>query len=517
MGTLSRRDLLKLGLIAGGTSLFPMGRLAAAPFLDGGGDDDVPTSPRTTPFIQDLLLPSPPPQVAPFQSTCSFVELSTQCEALDPECPTNGPVQYYDIEMRENQVELIPGLMTTIWGYDGFYPGPTFMANKGTRFVVRQRNSLDQLTVIHLHGAHTQPDSDGFPTDFIQPGAFRDYCYINCHQAATHWYHDHAEDITGPNVYMGLAGFYIVHDQHELSLNLPSGDFDVPLVFQDRRFNADGSLFYDPFDHDGFLGDKFLVNGRIQPRFEVSKRKYRFRFLNGSNARYYEFKLSNNQPLIQIATEGGLLPRPISRQRIRMAMAERLEVVIDFTNVPLNTSVTLQNVLVQTSGRGPDGVDLRNPTPLLRFDVTSNAVDTSDVPDVLAPDPHITPFPPSRTRRFEFARSHGAWVINGRFFDAERVDADPRLCTSEIWELKNGGGGWEHPIHIHHEDFLILDRNGRTPQPFERGFKDTVNLGPGDRVRVHLPFKTFLGKYVFHCHNVEHEDMRMMGTFNVRS
>lgn len=485
----TRRDLLRLGLLSTGAALIP--RRAARAATLALFDDDVPTSPRTTPFVRPLPIP---PTAVP--------------TSIEPDCDV------YDVEMREGVADIIPGLPTPIWGYDGITPGPTFRARFGRAFKVRQKNSLGEDTVVHLHGAHTPPDSDGHPTDFVLPGTTKEYFYPNIHPAATHWYHDHTNDFTGPNVYRGLAGMYIVHDDFEDALNLPSGDYDIPLVFQDRRFNADGSLFYNPFDHDGFLGDKFLVNGAIQPYFRVERRKYRFRLLNGSNARYYELSLSNRRPIVQIGSEGGLLPAPLSRTKIRIAMAERIDVVIDFSQYPVGTSFYLQNCLVQQDGRGPDRVVSSGCTPLVRFDVAFDAVDPSSLPNVLRPVVRAN-LPLGPTRTFEFERSNGAWVINGRFFDENRVDARPRFGTKEVWRLVNKSGGWHHPIHIHHDDFIILDRNGRTPPPEERGYKDTVNLAGNDVVRVEIPFHTFKGRYVFHCHNVEHEDMRMMGQFEV--
>jgi FtsP/CotA-like multicopper oxidase with cupredoxin domain len=514
MARITRRDLLRLGVYTAGASLLGARELKGFPLFH----DDLPRSPATIPFQRPLPIPPAPREVAPFTPTCTLPDVVEPClngHDPDPECAP-GVTRYFEVEMKEQDVELIPGLTTRIWGYDGFFPGPTFSVNKGERLVVRQTNNLPEFTSVHLHGGHTPAESDGHPILVIPPSGFRDYCYPNCHRAATQWYHDHADRVTGHNVYMGLAGFYIVHDQNELSLGLPSGDQDVAMVFQDRRFFPDGSLFYDPFDHDGFLGDKFLVNGAIQPFFEVSRRKYRFRFLNGSNARYYELFLSSGQPFVQIATDGALLPAPLVRRSIRLAMAERVEVVVDFSQYPVGTSLTLDNCLIQEDGRGPKEVNRRRCTPLVRFDVVSNAVDDSVVPDLLLDVPVQVDLPPVRTRRFDFERRNGAWAINGKFFDGGvRVDADPRLCTSEVWVLRNKSGGWEHPIHIHHEDFVILRRNGRRPPLHERGFKDTVNLGPNDEVRVHIPFVTFTGKYVFHCHNLEHEDMEMMGQFEV--
>jgi spore coat protein A len=178
----------------------------------------------------------------------------------------------------------LPGLCTTIWGYEGILPGPTIHASRGRRVVVHHTNRLAVPTVVHLHGGVTPPDSDGFPTDMILPDQTRTYVYLNNQHAATLWYHDHAMDHTGRNIYMGLAGFYLLRDQEETSLHLPEGPYDVPLLIQDRLFAADGQFVYDTFRHLAAKGSTILVNGAPWPRMEVAARKYRFRILNGSNA-----------------------------------------------------------------------------------------------------------------------------------------------------------------------------------------------------------------------------------------
>src|SRR5207245_6457812 len=313
-------------------------------------------------------------------------------------------------------------------------------------------------------------------------------------------------------------------------VTLPSGDqfrqFDVPLVFQDKRFDQNGFLAFDTFDHNGFLGDKFLVNVVIHPFFRVARRKYRFRFLNGSNARVYEFFLSNGQSFVAIGTDSHLLEHPVTVQSVRIAPAERVEVVIDFTNTSLGQEIFLVNRLQQTDGRKPDGL-VSPGTQILKFVVDRDAADPSRVPADLrlvteGPQQLLSTVQVQRT--FEFNRSDGAWQINGEFFDENRINANPTRGTAEIWTLTSGGG-WVHPVHIHLTEFFVLSRDDGTPPPLEQGRKDTILIGSdvGD-VRILLPFpsefhtvpRPVSGRYVFHCHNIEHEDMRMMGQFEFR-
>jgi FtsP/CotA-like multicopper oxidase with cupredoxin domain len=401
-------------------------------------------------------------------------------------------------------------------------------------------NDLDVETVVHQHGGHNPSASDGSPfsDEIIFPGGTRDYCYPNVsaggdpnENPSTLWYHDHAPGITGPNVYHGLAAFTIVTDAFEDGLIasgvLPGPDFDVPMALQDKTFNADGSLFFDPFEHDGFLGDVFVVNGKAQPFFQVQRRKYRFRILDGSNARFYLLRLSSGQPFVQIGADSWLLPAAVQRDRILLANAQRADVVIDFTHSP--DVVYLENILAQDSGRGPGG-DLQNPdilqSPirLVQFRVGggSTSTDATVAPGTpLRPNTPIGPGEIVATRRFEFDRSDGAWQINERFFDPNRSDANPRLGSAERWILKNGGGGWWHPIHIHLESHQIQRFNGSTflpqqplqpPSFFKR---DTTLLGPDDEAEIFMRFRDHPGRFVFHCHNTEHEDDAMMSRFDV--
>jgi FtsP/CotA-like multicopper oxidase with cupredoxin domain len=511
---LDRRDLLKLGLGTAGAAA--LGALAwPRPLL---GDGPPPTQLRFTPFTREMPVP---PVLSPTTVTSSEAFYEVHMKPVDPNSPS---------------AEIIPNVKTNnLVGYEGLYPGPTIRGRMGRADRVRQVNNLTFETSVHLHGGHNEADSDGFPNDFTFPGGSKDYFYPNesaggdaNDNPTTMWYHDHAMDTTGPNVYHGLAGFYLVTDDLEEDLvgsaTLPAAAFDVPLVLQDRRFNRDGSLFYDPFEHDGFLGDVFVANGKAQPFFRVQPRKYRFRILNGANARIFMLRLSNGAPFLQVGADSWLLPYAIPRDHVLLAMAERADVVIDFSGLS-GSSVYLQNILVQKDGRGPGG-DLNNPdlqfpgTPLVQFRVDlplGPETDATLVPgSLLRPNTPIHPKEIVATRTFEFNRSNGAWQINGRFFDPKRTDAKPALGTAERWILKNGGGGWWHPIHIHLEAHQVQSFNGRPPALYNSFKKDTTLLGPEDEAEVFMRFRDHGARFVFHCHNIEHEDMRMMGVFDVR-
>jgi len=248
--------------------------------------------------------PGPEPDIQRFELPLkipSVLEPTTRTETQDE----------YEIVQREAEHEILPGHTTEVWGYQGCWPGPTIRAKRDRTAVVRHTNRLPTHTVVHLHGRVTPADSDGFAMDMVMPGKSQTYTYPNRQRASTLWYHDHAMDRTGENIYRGLAGFYIVEDEEESSLRLPRGPFDLPLLLQDRTFKKDGSLQYDTNGHQGFQGSVMLVNGVPWPRIDVSTRKYRFRLLNGSNARPFQLALSNGDHFTLIATDGGLLPEPV--------------------------------------------------------------------------------------------------------------------------------------------------------------------------------------------------------------
>jgi len=289
------------------------------------------------------------------------------------------------------------------------------------------------------------------------------------------------------------------------------------LLFADKRFDANGQLFFDQFDLNGFIGDKFTVNGKIQPFFKVARRKYRLRLLNAGPARFYEFFLSNGQSFVQISNDGNLLPQPLTRTSIRLGVAERADVIADFSQVPLGTQLFLQNRLKQTSGRGPATRDaIESPgTSVLRFDVERNAADPSQVPATLRALPPYNVNEAVATRTFNFQNQNGAWTINNKFFDANVPRFTVKKGTAEVWVLKNSFGDWSHPIHIHFEEFQIVSRNGGAPPANEVARKDVVRLAPNEEVKIFMRFRDFTGRYVMHCHNAIHEDHGMMLRFDI--
>jgi FtsP/CotA-like multicopper oxidase with cupredoxin domain len=324
-------------------------------------------------------------------------------------------------------------------------------------------------------------------------------------------------------------------DEREDSLRLPGspladpgrgyGFFDIPLAVKDVMITGEerdgrppGTLVYNNCSHMGAFGDIITVNGRQQPRLDVAARKYRFRVLDASDARQYWFALrlstrienGPDEPFTLIGTDQGLLPAPLPVHDFHAAPSERYEIVVDFSRYPVGTRLVLVNKL--------EDPDDRRLFPIMAFDVTREEPDTSQVPPVLrGPEHPADTAPPARERFWLFDRQGGYWSINGKQWDANRVDARPLLDTNEDWILQVDSGGWGHPVHLHLGRFRVLEVKGRPPRPGElEGFKDTIWVGPNQRVRVRHQFWNFNGRFVMHCHNGSHEDHDMMVQFEVQ-
>jgi FtsP/CotA-like multicopper oxidase with cupredoxin domain len=477
---ITRREAFRLGLgVAAGAALPAIGAGVASTF---GVFSRAATAPKfELPFAQ-------PPVLQPAR--------------------VDGTTDYYEVVQMQQSQEIIPGLLTQVWGYNGTLPGPTIRARSNRRVVIHQTNALPEPTSVHLHGGVQAPESDGYPTDLIPPFGSKDYVYPNLHRAQTLFYHDHAMDLTGPHIYKGLSGLYLIGDEVDDRLPLPKGDFDVPIVIQDRAFNSDGSFAYhanNPSNVFSEGGATVLINSVPWPRMRVAARRYRFRILNASNSQAYEIALSNRQTLALIATDGGLLGRPISLASFRLGPAERAEVVVDFGALALGTTLDL--------------VDL------VRFEVDRRADEDSYVPDVLDPTPLLHEQDATRTRNFVLRRTATAafppfrWTINGTTFNPAAIAAVVPEGAVEVWTFENRSFGpieeMDHPVHIHLVNFLVLDRNGRAPHPVERGWKDTVVVRSNETVGVIARFGPLTGKYILHCHNLAHEDHAMMANFEV--
>ena len=425
---------------------------------------------------------------------------------LQPVARRDG-IDYYETTMRRGRAQILQGPKTPIWSFDGGFPGPTIKAMKGRTVVIRRTNSLRVPATIHLHGGRVRPEHDGQPTDLIAPGETKRYVYPNRQDAAMLWYHDHTHHHTSRNNYMGLSGLYIVEDDDERELNLPKGRYDIPLVLQDRTFNSDGSFRFRDH-HGGVWGKTFLVNGRPMPYLKVANRKYRFRILNMSHTRGYRLSLDNGQPLVQIATDGGLLPAPQPQMSIPLWPAERAEVVIDFSKYPVGTQIVLEH-----------RKDPRDPTsgrPVMRFQVEREEPDDSSLPAMLRPFAPITQWSVERQFVLSFDEFKRQWQINGKRFNPDRIDARPRLNDTELWTFRNNSSSF-HPMHIHLVQFQVVSRSNMQLSANDLGWKDTVRVDPASSASVAMKWDGYTGRYMFHCHNLAHEDHSMMGQVQVVS
>ena len=500
---LSRRDVMKFSVLAGAAVALPLERSVSGSLALASR---IAESALPAPFTQPFRIP---PVISPTRS--------------------DGTTDYFYVSMEPTQVEFIPGLQTPMWGYNGSVPGPTFEMTQGRKAVVRQVNNLPSVhpvwnytpwTSVHLHGSASLPEYDGYASDITNPGEWKDYHFPNVQPARTLWYHDHGVHHTAENVYMGLAGIYQLHDSLERKLSIPHGQYDVPLIVSDRMFNSDGTLLFDNNDGSGFYGDVITVNGAVWPVMKVARRKYRFRILNAGPSRSYKWYLDNGAPMTVIATDAGLMPKPHAVTSFRQGVAERYEVIIDFAKYKPGTRIVLRN------DSPKNNINFTNTDKVMAFEVTGDAFSKTNnsIPSQLyaaQPTMALKESDAIVTRHFDFVRVNGSWTINGKTWDdviASGFDfalASPVTDTVELWELSNPSGGWHHPAHIHFIDFKVLDRNGQPPMPHELGAKDVVFLGENETVRLLIKFENGRGKYMFHCHNLVHEDHDMMGQFDI--
>ena len=495
---ISRREMIAMGLLGSAALVMPMERKVKA---------QIGSEP-----IRDRDLP--PPFQVPF----------TTPPVLKP-VRTDATTDYYQMTMRNRRVEILPGIKTEIWGYNGITPGPTIMERRGRRTVARCINQIrspeHEHTSVHLHGNASLPQYDGYASDITLPGQYKDYVWPNEQSARTLWYHDHGVHVTARNAYMGCAAFYITDDDNAPRLPIPQGRYDIPLMLRDALFGRDGSLLFDEDDaEDDLFGNVILVNGKPWPVMKVERRKYRFRVLNASASRGFNLALSSGEPLTVISQDSGLAPRPVEVDSMRVGPAERYGLVIDFAKYRVGQRVVLRNLELKNNE------EFENTDVIMAFEIAGPATDRTNnrIPEELDPENEVMQLRASqsvRSREFRFQRHNGHWTINQQTWDDvirsgfRDTLANPGLGDVEIWRLYNNSGGWNHPVHIHLVDFKILDRNGRPPLPHERGPKDTAYVGEGESVRVIARFGPREGKYMIHCHNLAHEDHDMMHQFQV--
>jgi spore coat protein A len=459
---------------------------------------------------------------------------------------------YYRVAMAQFEEKVHRDLKPTcFWGYASASPGPSFETRGGQGLLVEWVNELpdkhflpvdhsihgaepdkpEVRAVVHLHGGKTPAESDGYPENWIPPGKSALYHYPNRQEASMLWYHDHALGINRLNVFAGLVGVFFVRDEFEDALNLPREKYEVPLVIYDRVFDRDGQLFYPASDDPKspwtaeVFGDATLVNGKLYPYLEVEPRKYRLRVLNAANQRRFLLSLWNGRPaaetLLQIGTDQGLLPAPVPLQRVSLTPGERADLIVDFSEMS-GASPILKN-------------DNRN---LMQFRVSQTGTrDTSSIPQILRPVPKIAESSAVKTRWLslveidDLVQRPVKMLLNNTEWH-KPVTENPVLDSVEIWNLVNTIDD-VHPIHLHLVRFQILDRRpfnvnaywatGEVkytgpvvpPEPGETGWKDTVRADARMVTRIIIRFAGFTGRYVWHCHILEHEDNEMMRPFDV--
>ncbi|HLA81624.1 MAG TPA: multicopper oxidase domain-containing protein, partial [Thermoleophilia bacterium] len=388
------------------------------------------------------------------------------------------------------------GKPSSVLAYNGYFPGPTLRATKGDYATITLQNGLSDETITHWHGMIVDHANDGHPISVIAPGASYSYAFPIVQRACLNWYHPHPHMITGEQVCLGLAGAFIVRDAEEAALGLPSGLYEVPLIVRDANLDRKGNLIYNPTT-TGFEGKIPLVNGTRSPYLNVDTALYRFRVLNGANARLFRLSLSNGRPFHLIGNDGGLLERTTDVGQIEFSPGERLDLLVDFRGLPVGTKVMLRDV-----NAGWD---------LLEFRVARQVTDGSAIPTTLSSITTLTN--PVWTRTFEF---EGMSKINGQVYDLDRIDFEVPFEQTERWVFTTGHNA-PHPVHVHGASFQVQSRSGGRGVvfPWESGWKDTVLLEDGETVDVLIRFDGYRGLYLLHCHKLEHEDMGMMSNFEV--
>jgi FtsP/CotA-like multicopper oxidase with cupredoxin domain len=586
---ISRRDLLKLGLMTS-TGLLVDGLSVSGAFAQtttvsrstsqscgSNGSSLCVVSPPIQPFLDLLPTPrdgtwriqtavsalSPTPTVAPNTAAGEGRTIAHQAFNQFP------PQKFYAVTQKAGALRITsdPTIAAqNMWGFaigsptDNNpinVPGPLYVEHYNVPILVRNFNQLPvdnggfgkNSVTTHLHNGHTPSESDGNPCNYFELGQFYDQHYPNVlaginsthpgtgdikEAMSTLWYHDHRVDFTAQNTYKGLAGMYLLFNEFDsgdefTGFHLPSfPDFDIPMVFNDKVIDpTTGQLFFDLFNLDGVLGDRFLVNGKVQPVLHVSPRRYRFRWLNTGPSRFYQFfltdltNLSANNTFWQISTDGNLLDKPYQVSSARVSVSERVDVIVDFTGKAGKTFY-IENRLQQSDGQGPSGglFSAGQGDLLLKIvvdgpQVADNSVSPASIKAFYGfPSTAATP----RVKREFVFQNRGNWTINEKIFACDDIRFQILKNSVEQWTIKNEGFSWHHPAHIHFEEFQTLSINGRAPATsplVQRGRKDVARLESGDTHVVFFRFRDFHGRYPIHCHNVVHEDHAMMAHFEI--
>lgn len=517
------------------------------------------------------------------------VELEFTAQQSTAAIMTSGPAT----AVQTFAAKLLKGPQQTLVALPNNYLGPILNLQQGQKVRVYFRNNLTEPSIIHWHGLHVPQRSDGHPMYTIEPGQQFVYEFEVLNRAGTSLYHSHAHDLTAEQVYRGLAGLIRVTDRDEQALDLPNGEFDLPMVIQDRKFDSSNQLQYIHAMHErmlGFLGDRILVNGKPDAEFSVKTRAYRFRVVNGSNSRIYKLGWEDGSPLVAIGTDACLLAQPETRPYIMLAPGERVELWLDFSGRPVGGKMVLYSLpfsgalpgmmdKMQNGGMGkmhsslPQGAKF----PIAVFKISEKVSDSPKLPQKLVPFQRLTEQDvdnPHNPLPITLAMQHMRPTLNGKSFSMDKVMDYERVKLGSIKKISinhnhdmqgggmkhggeessaggghrmgmmggmgghgnqsgehqgmgmMGGGGMgmmmemAHPIHLHGQQFQILRRKAKMVKAddyatvkdgfIDSGWKDTVLVMPGEEVEIAKPFEDYKGLFLYHCHNLEHEDLGMM-------
>jgi FtsP/CotA-like multicopper oxidase with cupredoxin domain len=500
--------------------------------------------------------------------------------------PSSDFLPDVEIELTQDTAEvgILKGEKTHVWkitgkvitgpsgvldNNEGTYLAPTLRFKKGQKVRLILNNNLPAQSILHWHGLHVPANMDGNPMYAINHGETYIYEFEILNRAGTYFYHAHTHGVTARQVYSGLAGLLIVSDDQEQALNLPSGEYDVPLVIQDRSFDEQNQLVYSAHmmqRMQGFLGDRILVNGRPDFVLPVATRAYRFRLVNGSNSRIYKLAWDDGTPFTVIGVDGGLLANPEQHAYVMLAPGERVELWMDFSKREMGTELSLRSLqfdiashggmgMMGGHGRGmmggghrgmmgggmmsvsvlPSGSDY----PLLKIRVAKKEQGNQTLPKTLTP---ITALRikdaanASTPRTIVLSMQHMSALLNGRSYKMNDIQPDEIIPVNSL-QLIEFDNGFEsgmhgmmmdmpHPMHLHGEQFQIVKRevSSRSGDSYatvasgfiDNGWKDTVLVMPGEKVTILKPFNDFKGLFMYHCHNLEHEDMGMMRDFLIK-
>jgi FtsP/CotA-like multicopper oxidase with cupredoxin domain len=401
------------------------------------------------------------------------------------------------------------------WLYNGLLPGPTIRARRGDRAQIRLLNQLAEPTIVHWHGLLVPEDADGHPRYAVGPGERFDYDFTVEQRGGTFWYHPHPHHLTAGQIHRGLAGFFIIGDEEEDALGLPTGEREVLLLLQDRDGDAEVAYGYAPTENDlhaGMLRDVPFGNGIRLPTLNVTGARYRFRVLNASQARVYRLGLSDGTPLTVIGNDGGLLNAATDVDSVFLGVGERLDFLLDFASVPIGSRLMLKSLPFDVAGppasESSQGVGL-DLLELRRVEGTGGS--EPELPSVLSSIPPLGPPVAERLFVLQSTGTEGVHRINDLAFEMERVDEQIPLGQVERWVFRNDSA-LPHPMHLHGTQFQVQTRVGGrgTVYPYESGWKDTVLVMPLETVSVLVRFEQHRGIFLLHCHNLQHEDLGMM-------